>query len=65
MGVKEIEAAISALPASDLNELVAWLQHHCAQIWDKQIEADLEACRLDAILEEVDREYDAGLAEPL
>ena len=65
MGVKQIERAIAQLPAKELAELVTWLEDHHAQVWDKQIEEDLEAGRLDALLAEVDEEYEAGLTEPL
>ena len=43
MSVKEIESAITQLSAKDLAELMAWLENHYAQMWDKQIEDDLEA----------------------
>jgi len=65
MSVKEIEAAIVQLPVKDVTELVAWLAEHHAEVWDKQIEYDLDAGRLDALLAEVDQEYKAGLAKPL
>ena len=65
MDVKRIEAAILELQAEDLTELVAWLRHHYAQVWDMQIAEDLESGRLDAVLSEVDKEYEAGLARPL
>jgi hypothetical protein len=65
MDIKQIEAAILELPAKDLSELMAWFQDHCAQVWDRQIEEDLEAGRLDHLLAEVDKEYEAGLAQPL
>jgi hypothetical protein len=65
MGVKEIESAITQLSAGDLAELMAWLAEYHAQVWDKQIEDDLEAGRLDALLAEVESDYQAGLAEPL
>ena len=65
MSVKDIEAAISQLPATDVAELLSWLAEHHAQVWDKQIEYDLESGRLDALLAEVDGEYEAGLAQPL
>lgn len=65
MSVKEIEVAISQLPPNDLAELVAWLESYHTQVWDQQIEEDLEAGRLDALLDEVDREYEAGLSRPL
>ena len=65
MSVKEIETAITQLSVKDLAELVGWLENYQAQLWDKQIEADLEAGRLDALLAEVDKEYEAGLGQPL
>jgi hypothetical protein len=65
MTVKDIEAAITQLPAKELAELMAWLQEYHAAAWDQQIEDDLEAGRLDALLAEVDKEYEAGLAKPL
>ena len=65
MSVKEIEAAITQLPAQEVAELMSWLAEYHAQIWDKQIEDDLEAGRLDALLAEVDKEYQAGQAQPL
>ncbi len=65
MSIKEIEIAIARLPAIDLAELMVWLENYHAQVWDKQIEEDLEAGRLDALLAEVDKEYGAGLGQPL
>jgi hypothetical protein len=65
MGVKQIERAITQLSAKELAELVSWLEEYNAQVWDKRIEEDLEAGRLDALLAEADEEYEAGLAQPL
>ena len=65
MGIKQIEKAIAQLPAEDLAELMSWLEDYHAQIWDKRIEEDLDAGRLDALLDEVDQEYEAGLSQPL
>jgi len=39
------------------SHLIAWFDNYRAQMWDKQIEEDLEAGRLDAVLAEVDAEY--------
>ena len=65
MSVQEIEAAIIRLSGPDLAELARWLDDYRARQWDEQITDDLNAGRLDALLDEVDREYDAGLARPL
>jgi hypothetical protein len=63
MGIQEIEATLAQLPAEQIDELMAWLEEYQAQIWGKQIEQDLETGRLDDLLSEVDKEYEAGLAE--
>jgi len=65
MSIKEIEIAITRLPAIDLAKLMAWLANYYAEMWDKQIEEDLKAGRLDALLAEVDEEYATGLGQPL
>ena len=65
MSVTEIESAIAQLPAKEVAELMAWLQNYHEQVWDRQIEDDLEAGRLDTLLAEVDEEHRAGLARPL
>jgi hypothetical protein len=65
MSVKDIESAITRLSATDLSELMAWFEKYSAQVWDMQIEKDLETGRLDALLAEVDQEYEAGLGRPL
>jgi hypothetical protein len=65
MSVTEIESAITQLPAKEVTALMAWLQSYHEQLWDKQIEGDLEAGRLNQLLAEVDKEHEAGLARPL
>ena len=65
MSINEIETAIKQLPPEEVSELMSWLERYHAQIWDKQIADDLDAGRLDSVLAEVDKEYEAGLAKPL
>lgn len=65
MSVQEIEAAITQLSAKELAALMAWLEEYHAQVWDQQIEEDLDAGRLDTLLAEVEQDYQAGLAKPL
>ncbi len=65
MSVQDVETAISQLSPQELAELMAWLEEYHEQIWDRQIEDDLEEGRLDVLLAEVDKEYEAGLGRPL
>ncbi len=65
IGIQEIQAAIIKLPLKRLIELSTWIEEYQAHMWDQQIEADLAMGHLDAILAEVDAEYEAELAQPL
>ena len=65
MSIAEIESAIRQLPAEKVGELMAWLANYYEQLWDREIEADLDAGRLDAVLSQVDAEIEAGLAKPV
>ncbi len=65
MSVQDIEQAIRQLPSPEVEKLTVWLNDYHHQLWDKQIEDDLDSGRLDALLAEVDAEYEAGLAKPL
>lgn len=65
MDIREIEAAISQLAPKDVVELLQWLEEYHAQLWDKQVEDDLESGRLDSVLAEVEAEYESGLSRPL
>ncbi len=65
MSVKEIEAAIAQLSPPDLAELAAWFADYHNQVWDRQLEQDLDSGRLDNLLNEVEAEYKSGQAKPL
>lgn len=65
MSVQDIERAIQQLPAQEVEKLSVWLSDYHHQVWDKQIEDDLDSGRLDALLAEVDAEYEAGLSQLL
>ncbi|MDK9726322.1 MAG: hypothetical protein OEL88_15760 [Sterolibacteriaceae bacterium MAG5] len=63
--VEAIETAIRQLPPADLAEFRRWFAEFDAAAWDKQIEADAAAGKLDALVAEAVAEYDAGQAREL
>ena len=65
MSIQELETAIKKLSTRELANLTTWLIDYHKQIWDQQIENDLDSGRLDQLLEEIDSEYAAGLAKSL
>ena len=60
MDVKEIETAISQLPPAQVAELADWFAQFHAELWDKQIEEDLQAGRLQSLLDEAKQDLEAG-----
>lgn len=65
MGVSEIEEAIRHLSREELRRLEQWMEEFLAEQWDAQIADDLEAGRLNILLQSIDEEEAAGLSRPL
>ena len=60
MNIEEIKQEISQLPIEDINKFSQWLGEFKADLWDKQIEEDILAGRLDAFAEEAMRDFEEG-----
>lgn len=65
MDVKEIETAIAELPPAKVAELAECFAEFHAQIWDRQLEQDVKAGRLDGLIKEAEQDFESGRCEPL
>lgn len=65
MSVQEIEREIENLPVREIHELADWLAERRNQLWDKQIEEDVKAGRLDALINRAKGQNRQGLTRPL
>jgi len=65
MGVEELQTAVSQLPADELDRFSRWFEEFLAEQWDRRIEADILAGRLDAAGRRADEEFEAGRCAPL
>jgi hypothetical protein len=65
MSVQELENAIRQLSQDELTQLASWIDEYRAEHWDRQIEADIRAGRLDEAGRRADADFDAGLVTPL
>ncbi|MEM6784890.1 MAG: hypothetical protein AAF624_14305 [Bacteroidota bacterium] len=65
MSVQELEVAISKLPPDQLAALGEWFDEYRSDEWDRQIEADAKAGRLDALVAEAQEDIAAGRIRPL
>ena len=63
--IQEIESAITKLKPEEIRTVGKWLDELREQMWDKQIEADAQAGRLDKLMEEAKRDFEAGRCKPL
>lgn len=60
LSVQSIEEAIQQLPEPDLTEFRRWFAQFNDVIWDKQIENDAQAGKLDHLAAEALAEYQNG-----
>jgi hypothetical protein len=65
MSVQELEDAIRQLSGEDFRRLSRWIDEYRADRWDRQIEADIQAGRLDEAGRQADADFDAGRCTPL
>ena len=63
--VAEIESAIRTLPEKDLWEVADWLHNYLADKWDRQIDNDIAAGRLDRLWRKAQTDIAAGRVKPL
>ena len=63
--LEKIEQDIASLTPGEVAKLARWFAEFQADVWDKQIEADAEAGRLDRQAEQALAAYRAGKTRPL
>lgn len=65
MTTEDIEKAIERLPPDELARFRAWFEKFDADRFDRTLEADAQAGRLDSFAEEALTEYRAGRTRDL
>jgi hypothetical protein len=63
--LEKIEQEIAALDPKDVRKLADWLDAYKAELWDRQIEADAKAGKLDQLAEQALADHRAGRTRPL
>jgi hypothetical protein len=58
--VPEIEAAVRNLSPTELSNFRKWFQEFDAEAWDRQLEQDVKAGRLDSLAEEALKDLREG-----
>jgi hypothetical protein len=63
--VAEIEKALQTIPLGDPLKIADWLQQYLDEKWDAQIDADIDAGRLDKLADMAIEDHRAGRVKPL
>jgi hypothetical protein len=65
VSLQELESAVSQLPADELSAFARWFEEYLADAWDRRIEEDIKAGRLDEAGRRADADFEAGRCKPL
>jgi hypothetical protein len=63
--VESIEQQVQALSPEELAQFRAWFLEFDWAVWDRQIERDVRAGKLDAIAERARRDHTSGKTSPI
>ncbi|MGK6312516.1 hypothetical protein [Neorhizobium sp. DT-125] len=63
--LEQIEKSVAELDPKELEAFSAWFEEFQAERWDRQIEADASAGKLDALADKALAEFRAGKTRPL
>lgn len=63
--LEQIEGAVKALSAAELEKFRVWFAEFDAARWDRQLEKDVAAGRLDKLAERALAEHSNGRTSPL
>ncbi len=63
--IEQIEREIQALTPEELAAFRKWFLEFDAEVWDRQIQADAEAGRLDALGEKAIKDFKSGRCSEL
>lgn len=65
MSVVEVEKVVSQFSRVELSEFQVWFEEFLADMWDKEIEEDVAAGRLDFLIREAEEDIKHGRTMPL
>jgi hypothetical protein len=63
--LEQIEKSVADLSPEELKAFAAWFEALQADMWDRQIEADTKAGRLDKLAEQALADHRTGRTRPL
>ena len=63
--LEKIEESVAALSDAELKRFASWFADYQWERWDRQLEHDVEASKLDKLADQALADFDAGRTRPL
>lgn len=63
--LEKIEESVAALTDAELKRFAAWFADYQWERWDRQLEQDIEAGKLDKLADQALADFDAGRTRSL
>ena len=60
MSIEELQTAVARLPAQELDRFSRWFEEFLADEWDRRIEGDIRAGRLNPAGRRAEEDFEAG-----
>ncbi|MCY7383158.1 MAG: hypothetical protein LH628_11365 [Microcoleus sp. CAN_BIN18] len=65
MSITEIQTAVKQLSQDELAEFLEWLDNFQESLWDRQIEEDLKAGKLDVLMRQAETAFSEGKCQEI
>ena len=65
MSLEELESAVAKLTPQELTRFSKWFATFAADAWDRQIDDDVRAGRLEEAGDQADKRFESGDCSPL
>jgi hypothetical protein len=65
MNLQQLKSAIQQINRQELSDFAQWFETYLADDWDRQIEEDIKAGRLDHLSQQALDDFESGRCKPL
>lgn len=65
LSLKRLEAEVASLPDKELRKFGQWFAKYEAERWDRALQADVSAGKLDHLADEALAQFASGKCKPL
>ena len=65
MNITKLQTAVRELSQDELAEFLEWIDNFQESLWDRQIEEDLKAGKLDSLIQQAEKAFSEGKCQEI